>query len=69
MIGFGGPLAGLATIATPGQSVPPKAILLAVAVIVFALSYAAALFALGVLVQVGDGPHGAGGVDGSASSR
>jgi len=54
LIGFGGPLAGLATIATPGQSVPPKAILLAVAAIVFALSYAAALFALGVLVQVGD---------------
>ncbi len=54
LIGFGGPLAGLATIAAPGQSVPPKAILLAVAAIVFALSYAAALFALGVLVQVGD---------------
>ncbi|HUW84114.1 MAG TPA: hypothetical protein VMZ31_15120 [Phycisphaerae bacterium] len=54
LIGFGGPLAGLAVIATPGQSVPPKAILLAVAAIVVALSYAAALFALGVLVQVGD---------------
>jgi hypothetical protein len=54
LIGFGGPLAGLATIAAPGESVPPKAVLLAVAAIVLAMSYAAALFALGVLVQVGD---------------
>jgi len=52
--GFGGPLARLATIAKPGQPVPPETILLAVAAIVIALSYAAALFALGVLVQVGD---------------
>jgi hypothetical protein len=54
LAGFGGPLARLAAIAKPGQPLPPDAILLAVVAIVIALSYAAALFALGVLVQVGD---------------